>query len=493
MRAGDQAFLTLVFDDWEALAGKSFDSGSVQSSENNNQGQYQRTIRWIANHPWIEVVTLAEVLDRATNPQNPRYDSRWVIDHGSGLNSLTLQTYEWLKHASENSYHFWYYNQDAGNPGNEQSFYDLVPVILGPQGDYRARGATPANDGPPLPGGKKHGDLNTPGTLLHDAWADLSAAPDNELRRLGEFAFCSMIYETAWHEEDNNDYHSHNYQQWTSPDTTWDGVNTWALQLNNHARDAGKLAEAARWLQAVRSGAQGAATAAQALDLDQDGENEYILKNNRVWACFERYGGRLVFAAHYDPVSDAAQAVIGAPYSNPAAPGEEEFANASANRCSAFKEMNDGAFADRVYNAAPGADFITFSTTAPQGSVTKKILLEAGAPRLRAEYSETVSGPLHIRIGASPDALDLLFTGRAELRAESASGAYTVRNTNGARVRVTLPAGVSRNAAPSWAGFQNRNLAMTEEIEISGDGVFAFELDFGDPAPGPSSSLFVLY
>ena len=51
----DQAQLTLVFDDWEALAGKSFDPGRGQPVENNNQWQYQQTMRWAANHQWIEV------------------------------------------------------------------------------------------------------------------------------------------------------------------------------------------------------------------------------------------------------------------------------------------------------------------------------------------------------------------------------------------------------------------------------------------------------
>jgi hypothetical protein len=173
----DQAQLTLVFDDWEALAGKSFDPGAGQSVENNNQWQYQQTIRWAANHPWIEIVTSRMSSIAGNRFGNPQYDAGWVIDHGWAFN-LGIQTYEWLKHAAENSYNYWYYNNDSGFTGNEQDFYNLVPVITGEQGDYVRRfgsGAVTSDaqanglDGPKLPSGKIHGDLNSPGTLMHDA------------------------------------------------------------------------------------------------------------------------------------------------------------------------------------------------------------------------------------------------------------------------------------------------------------------------------------
>jgi hypothetical protein len=57
-RSADSSQLTLVFDDWEAFAGNSFAS----STPNNNADQWDRTIRWAANHPWIELVNLKDVL-----------------------------------------------------------------------------------------------------------------------------------------------------------------------------------------------------------------------------------------------------------------------------------------------------------------------------------------------------------------------------------------------------------------------------------------------
>jgi len=63
------------------------------------------------------------------------------------------------------------------------------------------------------------------------------------------------------------------------------------------------------------------------------------LKNNHVYACFTKYGGRLVNDFIYDPVKQDGFSVIGSPAFNPSAPGEEEYTGTSANRCSAVRNM----------------------------------------------------------------------------------------------------------------------------------------------------------
>ncbi|MFH0980394.1 MAG: hypothetical protein V2A79_02515 [Planctomycetota bacterium] len=482
----DQAQLTLVFDDWEALAGKSFDPASGHSVENNNQMQYQQTIRWAANHPWIEVVTLKEVLDRATNPANPQYDPAWVLDHGTQTD-LSLQTYEWLKHASENSYHYWYYNQDAGYPGNEQNFYNLVPVIQGPQGDYHRRfpGSEPWDDASAnakdqtagavfLPSGKRHGDLNTPDTLLHDAWAAVTTAPSGALRELAEYVYSALIYETAWHEEDDGSTASYQGMQygnpWPHPDTTWDGVNTWALKLQNHVRGVGVLADAAQWAEDVENGLVGPQTAVSAIDLDQDGEDEFTMVNNRVYVCFERYGGRLVHGFALDNVSGDVLQVLGAPLVNPSEPGEEELVGPLANRCSTFKDMNY-LYVDANFQVDLGPDWLRL--TSPDGKLAKTITLPAGSGTLQAEYSNSTGATHYVRIGASPNLRDLLLYGRDHLTTASSGTQYRIDNTEGGFVRVFFGT-AAYHPTPADAGYENRNLALTEQIEVSGGSSFAF-------------------
>ncbi len=467
---GNSTEIVVVFDDWEALAGKSFDPIGGIITPNNNPNQYHNTIRWAANHPWIRISNLKDILAAAlADPAG------FVIDHGT-RHDLGIQTYEWLKHASEDSYHNWYYDSDGGSPGNEQSFYDLVPVITGPQGDYHLRGTGPGSDGPPLPSGMAHGDMNTPGTLLYQTWAALDAAPANRLRDLGRASFLTMIYETAWHEEDVPGYADTDcYGNWITPDGTWDGMNTWALRLQNHVRQAGFYAAAAGWAGSVAAGSAGPATVTVAADLDLDGEDEYVVSNNRAWAVFERYGGRCVLACAWDPVSARPEAVVGAPFTNPSAPGEEEYTGASANRCSAFKDMNGGLYADAVYAATPVAGGWRF--TSPDGRVEKTLTLADGSYDLTAAYQETVSGDLYVRLGLSPNPLDLAFHGQDHLSAalDPGAGTYTLANSEGGAAILHLGPAVF-NPSPADAGSDRRNLALTEEVEVHGNGAFTLVL-----------------
>lgn len=55
---GNSSEIVVVFDDWEALAGKSFDPVGGNMTLNNNPNQYHATIRWAANHPWIQISNL---------------------------------------------------------------------------------------------------------------------------------------------------------------------------------------------------------------------------------------------------------------------------------------------------------------------------------------------------------------------------------------------------------------------------------------------------
>lgn len=496
---GDQAQLTLVFDDWEAMAGKSFDPVSGISAPNNNQVQYQNTIRWLANKQWVEIVTLQEILHRATNPAHPQYNAAWVIDRGT-RNDLGMQTYEWLKNASKLSYNFWYHDNDGfGGSGLEQNFAWTVPVITGEQGDYIRRFpfSRPANDaaanaldGPKLPSNKRFGDIHTPGTLLRDSWDDILTAPNNNARELAYWKYTNMIYETAWHEEDDGNYSSHNYQTSGFPsDNDYDGLNTWALRLHSHVRKTTTLARAALWADQVRLGTQTATTVKETVDVDQDGENEYILKNNKVWAVFEKYGARCTYAFVYDPATQQTINVIGAVVANPSEPGEEERVGTAANKCSAFKEMNTvngQALADAVYTVVSSpSDGFTFQWTNGGRTLNKTIVLATNSPTLSASYNTSNLGQtLYTRIGLSINNLDLIKNGRENLVSTSAGTQRHLYNTQGGSVLMNAVAPTAWNNAPADAGFQNRNLALTEQFELSGpdNTTYTFSLEMAPDA-----------
>ena len=483
--------LVLVFDDWEALAGKSFGAVSGEMEPNDNPNHYHKTIRWLANHPWVEIVTLADMTTRAqAEPGN------WVIDQGTRTD-LDVMTYHWLQHACEDSYHNWYYNW-AGFPGNEQSFYDLVPVISGEQGDYHARGVTPLADGPPIPSGLSFGDVNSPGGLIHETWDAIAAMTPGHLRTMAEASFTAMIYETAWHEEDSTDYQdSDGFGNWLYPDTTWDGLSGWALRLHNHIRDAGGLALASAWADSVRAGQLTTYAAPRAffLDADLDGVDELVYRNGKVWTLWQTVGGRCLLAARWNPDRDDAVLLLGNPLANPSAPGEEEYADERATRCSGFKVMNSG-YADDDFLVIPTGT--AMQAVSNDGLITETHTLTAGSDTLTTAVSETVGGDLYLRSGLNPNPWSLLLYGPDPLVREydgaSPESSTWYRLSNGEASITVLFDTATFVPAPMHTGWDRRDLALTEEIELYGDGTFTFRTVFGagdddTAAPdGPPSS-----
>jgi len=437
----DQEQLTLIFDDWEALAGYSFGSGY-----NNNAVQYNDVMRWVANKPWIEVVTLKEILDRATNTAHPKYSANWVVTHGD-IGDKPFDTYDYLHHATQDSYVNWY-----NGSAQEESFRNAVPVTSGVVGN-----------GTPMPSGKVFGELGTTGTIIHDTWAAVQAAPSNSVRRLAERAYQAMIYETAWHDEDNTNYErtaASNYKQWAFPDTTYDKVSGWAFTLHNHLRGVTITTAAAQWVETLRAGTRPAGVSVSSVDLDQDGEVEYVLANERIWMAFERRGGRCVQAYYYDPTIQDGISFIGtSPINNPSAQGEEE-GTTNASRCSGFKEMNQGVYADVLYTAATGSSSVTF--TSPNGQVIKTISLTAGSNVITASYTNNTGADLFVRMGVSVNNLDLLDRGQ-NFTSNYTTNTFTQTNNTRGALTITGAGSVGVNQLDTATRFV---IPLTEQMEV---------------------------
>jgi hypothetical protein len=190
----------------------------------------------------------------------------------------------------------------------------------------------------------------------------------------------------------------------------------------------------------------------------------------------------MLYAFHYQPL-EGPILTVGSPVSNPSEPGEEERSGNQANRCSALKDVNGGIYVDAAFTVQPGVpNSASIRFTSPDGLIQKTVSLPPNKARFDVEYVETVSGTLYTRIGVSPNNLDIIKTGQTHLTTESSASPafYAVKHTGGSRggVWVTLDNGASRNATPSFAGYRNRNLSMTEEIEISGNGTYRFGIAF---------------
>ncbi len=461
----DASQITIVFDDWEAYAGNSFAS----STPNGNADQFHATLRWLANHPWIRMVNLKDVTEWAMN------DPTWVIDHGFVYDKPT-QTYEWLKHASEHSYDTWYYGS-----GLEESFYNRVPHVI--------NGWAPD-------GMKIYGDMNTQGTLIRDSWDTIQQITSQRLKTLSEWSYSAMVYETAWHDENPpgwwppfdkpwlqwaDAYQSRNYQATfhrpdaNSYDDDWpmDWTSGWAVRLHGHVRDMGVMKDASDWIADIKSGSQGPATVVYAKDIDDDRLDEYVLRNDRVYLCFERWGARLIKAFVYDPDLNGGDAreVVGVPICNP--PQESENEDADNNRCSVFKDryasgVNDSRYVDMDFAVVPpvaGSDAWTF--VSQDGKIRKTVRLPAGLDAVHAAYETDGSvGTVYSRHGLGPNQFDLMLNGQKNLVWVDGNGYRGLRNRNGGEAYVVPVRNVEIMDGPlANAGWEHRELPLIEQFE----------------------------
>jgi hypothetical protein len=473
----DYAQLTLVFDDWEAYAGNSFASGSP----NNNADQWDRTVRWIANHPWIEMVNLRDVATWAAA------DTNWVVDHGTNNFDKTSQTYEWLKRASEHDYDHWYYGK-ATAP-TEESFFSRTARV---------------HDAWAPAGMKKYGDLNTTNTLIRDSWDRIQQIAATNLKKLAEWSYSAMIYETAWHDEDANpdQYKSRNYQVTFNrttaqgncddsyEDTTTDVTSGWALRLHGHVRDMGVMKAASDWVQNIKSGAQGPDVTSYALDIDDDTLAEYVLCNNKVFLCFERWGARLIKAFAYDPLLNGGDAheVIGAPLANPAEESENEGFN--NNRCSAMKDhwstgLTNSTYVDLDFAlAAPVQGTSSWRFVSADTNVTKTYTLERGRDVLRAEYGlRPAVGTLYVRHGLGPNPMDLVAHGHSNLVEISDASFRGLKNLSGGEAYVVAGRNCAFTTLPADTDWDGRRLPMIEQYETFNTATnFSLALAFSESA-----------
>jgi len=449
----DQEQVVVVFDDWEAYAGRSFTSFGRGS---DNPDNWNRNVRWIANHPWVQAVTADDVASWGWRP----------VERGDRPD-LPVETYDWLRHASEGSYDHWYH----GLAGAEESFRDLRLTLR--------HGQAPA----PMP----LGDLHAPGTLLHDVWRAVDDAPAGALKDLALHAYLAAIYETAWHDEDQDDYARDPDGRYLRPDRTYDRVSNWAYGAISRLSDAAVVAAAARWAATVTW----SATWARLEDIDLDGELEAVISNDRVLLVLEDDGGRLAFAFARQPATGEARALVGPAITFPGASRETEWEGArddDARRVSALRDVwatgpGTGRYVNERFAVTPVAR--GFRLVSPDGKVTKEVTLADGASEALVRYRLDPSlGTLYVRLGLSPSPLTLARRGPGALFAGDDGRAYRLAAIEGrveARASIVYSgpglAGARRNASMTdGTGFTPRNVALVHQVELAGERELSFLL-----------------
>ncbi len=437
--------------------------------EKDQADAYDRNLRWLANRPWIELVSLDNVaqggVDLSQPPDNMG-DNWGTVGRGTGL-GLNMTSKDFIDHATQESYSNWYFGQSGREEGLNGKVFEIRSGISMPTA---------------------FGEIGV-GGVSDAAWTQVDAMSGTDgLSRLGRATLHAGMFITAFHNQSNNDLSKFSTGAYIYPDTDYQTLADFSKRAQAQLRQAALYKRAEIWAASATS-----TTTATAEDVDLDGENEYLLANDQVFAVFEAMGGRLVAAFARNPENGKVFQVVGTQPGYARGESEEEgTANVvneavDAHRSSGFKDwFADGtgggssAYVNGMYTVtAAGANGWTF--TAPGGHIVKTISLADGTTRLQGDY--VLSGDvnkLYIRMGLSPDLNSMLVRGQQDLSEvlDMANNRYAVINSREEPVTAALSmtqAALNTNAVDDVIGVLEfdtvnmRNQAFTRQMEIENE------------------------
>lgn len=394
-RSGEQHQLLVLYSDWSDFRTKA------------NADAYDKNVAWLASRPWIELVGPDQVASGEVDlslPPDGNGDQFASLERGNTTFGRKLGPL-WTDHATQGNYDFWWF----GN-AQEESLRDKV---------FEIRPGVPINRaGDDFFGVQSFGGNGS--GIAKDAWDAVSSLTDTPLGRMGRSAYHASTFLAGWHDEDNSDLRTYSTGAFINPDTTHDNLAGFAKQAQSQARFAAIHQAVAAWAASPPVSPQ-----ASAVDLDLDGENEYVLKNEKVFAVFEASGGRCTAAWARNTVTGRVSQMVGNHLAFSGTETELEGASnqnvdgtVNARRTSAFKDWwavngsgGTNANVNALYTVAPAPSGTGWTFTAPGGVIVKHITLANASDELVANY--TLAGgytKLFVRFGLSPD-LDDLFTG----------------------------------------------------------------------------------
>jgi hypothetical protein len=457
-----------------------------QIGDRSNADAYDRLIRWLASKGWVQFVSADQVANAQADisvPPDGAGDTWNTINRGTGL-SPAKTAHDWVDYSSQSDFDNWY----IGSALNES--------LLNKHFNIR----------PGVPMATRYGMLYYDGAVK-DAWDKIAALPDPEsgLSRLGRAVLHASTFETAFHTQSTT---SPNLTKFTDgsyayPDSSYDSLVDFARYAQSQSRMAAIYDRVDEWVGEAPSVTVPQAAAA---DLDLDGEQEYLLYNDRLFGVFERIGGRMIGAWVRDILSGEVLQAAGNLVSFPGADTEREGdSNVQTNgrvvayRASCLKDF---------WSTKPGAgsqyvnDLYTFldrtngwQMTSSDSEITKTVTLAAKSWKFEVQYDlNTASQPLYVRHGLSANLDDLLLNGQRTLGQPAiAGGVLTLANTNyETTVLASIgyadaghnaglnPAAVDDNpgAGVDFHTVPMRNLAQTHQVEMVGTNSFRFSLGF---------------
>ena len=460
-----------------------------------NADAYDKNIRWLANHPWIEIVTPDQIVSNQVDTSVPPNGSgtQWgTVNRGTNL-SLPNIAKDFVDHADEENYNNWYFGSSLEESLSTKLFNIRTGVAMPTAYGWL--------DGAPNPTG-----------IVSSAWQAVegitSGSTNSGLLSLARATLHAAEFETAFHNNTANDLDKFSTGAYIYPDTTYQTLSAFSKFAQSQTREAAIYGRVNTWTAAANNGTYNGSVVAEQSDIDLDGETEYSIYNDRLFVLFERLGGRMTAAWLRDIDSGYVTQVAGNFVSYSGSETEEEgagnFTSGAVNafRTSGFKDWfaktdnaGDGTFqyVNQYYSVAPAPSGVGWQFTSSDGQITKTITLAPGNSPLKASYSTTGFVQLYTRFGLSPDLLDLYTSGQAHLGSLIASSSEVdLFNNNPSRsVRAYLQFGGSGYAGETYNATASdidsgitadtvsmRNQAQTQQVELQGNGTMNFALGF---------------
>ncbi|MBU3664527.1 MAG: hypothetical protein FGM15_01425 [Chthoniobacterales bacterium] len=440
---------------------------------------YDSNVRWLSSRPWVRVVTAQQIAEqeisypgRTPETSGNTYTQWSTVFRGTGQ-ILPQTSKDWIDHATQGSYDNWYHGSSSEEGLKNRTF-----------------GATEA-----------FGQVGVSGHA-NQAWLAANSAYRSNLRQVAAAVIHGSMFQTAFHNTTNNNLSKFSSGDYIYPDTdTGQKLADFVRNTQAQARFANIYGRVQIWAANATPTSLGASSE----DVDLDGASEYLLYNSRVFAVFEKKGGRMTAAWLRDGATGNVWQVAGnfASYSNADTEdeGESNFVTGTttinAYRTSGFKDWwvvtgtaGSSTAVNTEYTVTPTASAAGWMFS--QGGISKTITLaDATTGNLTAAYSLSGPNKLYVRFGLAPDLLDLMLNGQANLETSTVGSSRLNLLNNAAdgpvRAFVETSAGSSINSAATDkddSGFTTvnlRNQAQTQqvEVEITGNTVITLGFDQG--------------
>lgn len=448
-------------------------SGWTDFTSKASADAYDINVAWMASRPWIQITTPEAIAAGEVDSNRDGTPEAWPFVE-RGTPALPLVSKDFVHYATQENYDNWYFGQPSREEGLNGKIFNVRPAVSLPAA---------------------FGQVGVSG-LVNNAWTagtTLAVAEPN-LGFLTRNAFHASMWLTAFHDQPTADLSKYSTGDYIYPDTSNNNLAGFSKAAQSQFRWAAVYKRVSQW--AATAATLANSTSATSEDADLDGENEHLLFNDRVFAMFERIGGRMTCAFVRDLTTGRVLQVVGNPHSYSGFETEEEGAvnvisgAVGSYRTSGFKDWFFGSIAynNDLYTATATTNGFVF--TSSDGKIAKTITLAARANALRASYALT--GPettLYQRHGLSPHLQNLLVKGQTHLGAVSNVGGIVsltnfapdavVRTYVRAITATTYnPSAIDDDPVTTFDTLTMRNQAQTQQVEFSLTNGATFDLGF---------------